>query len=257
MLCKVIVLKLICERGRYSMNIKFLEKKIKEKDKNFFDLKKFKIKDLRIDDCEINGKSIDNFVIDEEENYDFVIRPKQNRRKKKYLYQCQVCNRFFLGGYDASGHYIGNCFKMFEEERERFWNSDLILRKNVEKNGIAVYDVNSLLLLIKTDEAFNKKIPGVWALWINYEQENEQCIQVAKNLNIYGEIMGDFCKGEGSLDYTQYKDNGSIVIVATGCSDFGIEAQYAHDYRASMWNMNFKETKLLGEYKGMRTNNGK
>lgn len=26
------------------MNIKFLEKKIKEKDKNFFDLKKFKIK---------------------------------------------------------------------------------------------------------------------------------------------------------------------------------------------------------------------
>lgn len=174
----------------------------------------------------------------------------------KYTYTCQVCGKSFCGLYKRNGIYVGNCFGRvtkdnFANERQRFWESELNIA-DVKKKGAEEYEVSKLLPQI--DTLVKEKCAGVWALWANYKTEDAKCIQVAKNKNIFLEIKNDFIKGKGSLDYKKYEKNGTIIIVSKGNSDFAVEAQYAHDFKAEEWCLNFSEAHQLGVLKGLYQN---
>lgn len=174
---------------------------------------------------------------------------------------CQVCGRKFYGR-NRSGIYVGNCFgrvtreNFAKEERSRFWISKLniidIADAKIEREGIERYKVGELLeLLVENDTLIKEKCAGVWALWINFGLEDAKCIQVAKNNNIYLEIKNDFINNKGSLDYKKYIENGTIIIVSKGKSDFAVEAQYAHDYKAEEWCPSITEAHQLGVLKNI------
>lgn len=221
------------------MNRDFFERVCKEERNEMINLSKFNIEGITISDCVVTYEG--NRV---------KVKPCINKRKMKYVYQCQMCNRFFLGGIDKTGLYVGNCFaRDFDKERDAFYNSELDIA-SVSKSGIKKYSVNKLLRIIHDE---NIKALGVWALWKDYGGKNEECIQVARNRNIYQEIMNNFENGRGSIDYSKYRENGTIVIVSDKCNSIEIEAQYAHDYKAKVWNPSVSESKLIGIAKGLRT----
>lgn len=225
------------------MNREMLVTALNENKDDLFNLKKFNMDNLKISDCSL----------EKDEDNDYFLVPTKNKRKRKYIYQCQMCNRFFLGGKDKSGVYVGNCYKNFDEERDFFYTSDLKITDKKKKEGLHIYSVNDLLEQIKNDSSKKfKNVAGVWALWNNFGSEGEECIQVAKNVNIYQEIYDNFCKSKGSIDYKEYRDTGTIVIVSESGSDFLVEAQYAHDYKAKKWNLKFGEPKTIGIEKGLR-----
>lgn len=221
------------------MNRRLLNRAIRN-NPELFDLSKFNLDGITINDCLIlyEGKHI-------------IVKPKKNLRMKKYLYQCQMCNRFFLGGRDATEEYVGNCFGKktgFKSCRDYFYKSELNIA-TVYKEGVKKYRVTELLDILYKE---NKKAPGVWALWEDFGKETEKCIQVAKNQDIYQEIYDDFEKGHGSIDYSKYRENGTIVIVSDRCNCIRMETQYAHDYYAEYWNPGVSESKQIGIAKGLR-----
>lgn len=223
------------------MNRKLLKDAL-VKHQDAFDLSKFNMDDIGIEDCEI---------IYEDEHV--IVKPHKNRRMKKYLYQCQMCDRYFLGGRDKTGEYIGNCFGNDKDSfnnkcRKNFYKSQLKIAE-VCKAGIGHYKVEEFLGILRNE---NRKAPGVWALWEDYESKDAKCIQVARNKDIYQEIFDDFEKGQGSIDYSKYKKNGTIVIVSDKCNCLRLEAQYAHDNNAEFWNPGVGEPKQIGIAKGLR-----
>ncbi len=215
------------------MDREALAKALKEKNDDLFDLSKFGYEDIKIENCEI--VETDGHVI---------IRPHRNRRKKKYIWQCQICNRFFLGRKDDTNIYVGNCFKKLDvDERQRLYSTDFKWENKIDENRLVRYQVGELLENIEKN---NMNGPGVWALW-----HGKELVQVARNKNIYGEIWDDFRKGKGKINYTQYEEGGEIVIISNK-NDFYAELQYAQEHRARFWNPSFAECKQIGIMKNLR-----
>lgn len=168
-----------------------------------------------------------------------LIPKKKGRLVRKSVFKCKVCGRLFVGKY-TTGMHSANCFtiRKFDEERERFYNRELdIAGYTIVEEKIKITD-----FLEREKDRRYWDTPGVWALW-----NNGECIQVAKNQNIGREIFNDFVNNKGSskVNYYEYKDTGELTIVHIGESSFPVEAQYAHDHRAKLWNLSFSETNKL------------
>ena len=166
----------------------------------------------------------------ENKNGELDICSKKRRNSRRSICRCPVCKKYYLRAYTEKSHLI-QCISQKDNLTEEFYKSDFRKLK-IDYDTVETLSVKKLL----TDNDYKVKYknkPGVWALW-----KDGKCVQVAKTQDIYGEIYNDFVNKKGSLDYSEYGENGQIVIVSDQGSSFEIEAKYAYDNKATHWGIN-------------------
>lgn len=169
----------------------------------------------------------DSFYVMTNSNGELDIFNKKRENSKWSVFRCPVCKKYFIKRYTEKTHLV-QCVSQKDNLTEEFKKSDFgALDIKYSRNPIS-YSVIEFL----EDHKDEYKGEGVWALW-----HNDICIQVAKTQNIYKEIYDDFENNKGSINYSEYKKGGKIVIVSDK-SSFEIEAKYAFDNDAQCWRIN-------------------